>query len=135
MLSRWPVLLTIPIEAGDVDEDRTQLSEVGIERLLTVARAAFGEQCRTFDLSATELAETTVRRGRGPAEGITGAVTVSVNAVELYPESIVLATRIRPAESDEVLADARSTVLVGSGVTNEIRDELIALAQGARYMH
>src|SRR5437764_12760728 len=81
MLSRWPVLLTITIEAGDVDdEDRTQLSEVGIERLLTVARAAFGEQCRTFDWSATEVAETTVLRGRGPAVGLTGAVAVSVDA-------------------------------------------------------
>ena len=132
MLSRWPVVTSVPLQATDRD-DEGRLTDAALERILSAGRAAYAELCQTIDWPASEVAETTVRRGAVAVAS--DAVTVSVNVVEVYPESVTMAVRIRPAEADEIAADARCTVLIGSGVTPTIRDELIAIAQNARYMH
>src|SRR4051794_30510854 len=125
MFSRWPVLLTLSVAEDEMDAT-SALSDAAIERLFAVGRASYFEQCHSFDPAATEISGRTVRRGDARISG--GTVSISVGVVEVYPESFTMAARIRPAEGDDrdgISADARCQVLVSSGVTDAIRDELI----------
>jgi acyl-CoA thioesterase FadM len=129
--SRWPTLIRVAVGAEDLDADE-RLTEAAIERAFADARAKYFERCRTFDGPAAGMSGLAVARGDAkPGDH----VTVSVAVIEVFPERFTMAGRIRPAEGDEIVADLRCTVAPAGGVSDEIRDELIAHAHEARYAH
>jgi acyl-CoA thioesterase FadM len=132
MLSRWPVLISVPLAAEDCD-DQERMTDAAIERVFGAARAAYFEQCTTVDRATSEIVGTSIRRGAATVPS--RSVTVSASVVEIFPESFTMEARIRTEGSDDVVADARCSVLLGGGVTDSIRDEFIALAHGARHFH
>jgi hypothetical protein len=65
-------------------------------------------------------------------------VTVAVAVVEVYPDSFTMTARIRPAgpaSGDGIAATAWCSLAPRGEVTNAMRDEFIAHAHSARYMH
>jgi acyl-CoA thioesterase FadM len=129
--STWPVLLSFPVAPADLD-DRGCLTHAAVERMFDAARAEYFERCHTLDGDAIEIAQVQVITG-SPVD-TTAPVTISTGAVELYGERFVMAARLRSL-GQGVAADARCNVVVGAGITDEIRDELIALAHSARHYH
>jgi hypothetical protein len=128
--SRWPVVVAVPLLADERKADG-QLSDAAVERTVAAGRDAYFDLCTTVDRATLHVQRTEVHR-RG-AE-VTEEVTVSVSVVELYPDSFVMNARIRPAETDGVVADVACTVSAGD-VTTAMRDELIALAHAASHYH
>jgi hypothetical protein len=131
MVSRWPVLLSLPVGATDRDEDG-RLTDAGVERLFAQARAAYFEQCRTVDASALKIVSCTVQRGR--AEVGDGA-SVSVNVVEVFPDRFTMTAMLRPDAGGDIAATAFCSLSPGGIVSTAMRDEFIALAHAARYVH
>jgi hypothetical protein len=129
--SRWPTLIRVPVGAEDLDAGE-RLTDAAIEWAFAQARTKYFEHCRTFDGPAAVLSDLAVTRGDA-----TGGdhVTVSVGVIEVFPERFTMAGRIRPAEGEEIVADVRCSVAPAGGVSDEIRDELIAHAHEARYSH
>jgi hypothetical protein len=132
MLSRWPVLLVLPVGPDDVDGDG-RLSDAACERLFAAGRAAYFELPRTIDPADVRVVESSLPRKGAPVGGAT-QVSLSASVGELFPDRFVMAARIRPAEGDAVLADLRCEVTSGE-VTAAVRDDLIAIAQSAVHMH
>ena len=133
MVSRWPVLVTLAVEAADVDH-AGMLTEAGVERLFASVRTTYFDRCSTVDESELELRATQVRIGDAPA---TASVTVSVSVVEVFPERFTMNALVRPASEPGTAAAAMcSLALAGGGETSTaIRDEFIALAHDARHFH
>ncbi len=129
MISRWPVRVEVPIDAGDCD-DAGRLSDAGVERVFAVARAAYFDLCRTIDPGTLEIRRSAVRHGEAKAGS---GVSVSVNVTEVFPDTFTMAARIR-SESGDVSADALCALSPGGTVTDAMRDEFIALAHGATHM-
>jgi acyl-CoA thioesterase FadM len=131
MLSRWPVVVALPVLADECDEEGL-LTEAAIERLFAAARSAYFQRCASVDESVVELRASTVRRGdSAPGD----RVTISVNVVEVYPETFTMDARVRPADRDGIAATGRCSLSPGGQVSDAMRDEFIALAQGARRPH
>src|SRR5262245_5775064 len=129
MLSRWPIVLSLPIDASDIDGEGI-LTEVAIDRLVDTARCAYLDLCTTFDRNDLEFGASTIVRGCA-VEPTT--VTISIGVVEIYPDELVMEARLRPGVGDGIAASVRCTL--GIEVSNEIRDEVIALAHNARDMN
>jgi hypothetical protein len=132
LLSRWPVLLVLPVSADDVDDDG-RLTDAACSRLFAAGRAAYLELPRTFAPADVRIVETSPPRKAAPV-GHAAEVSIAVSVTELFPDSFVMAARIRPVEGDAVLADLRCTATAGE-VTDRVRDDLIAIAQSASHMH
>ena len=131
MVSRWPVLISSPLESGDVD-DHGRLTETAALRLVGEARDAYLARCRTLDGIDLEVERTTVRLG--PA-AVTDAVTISTSVTEVYEDAFVMATRIRPASGPGVAADATARLTAGAALGAAVRDEMIAMAHAASHFH
>jgi acyl-CoA thioesterase FadM len=132
IVSRWPVVITLPVEPGDHDADG-YLTDAGTERMFALARERYFDLCRTVDTSTLEVQRSAAARGSATVNA-TG-VTISVNVTEVYPETFTMSARIRPCDGPGVAADARCSLFPGGGVTNAMRDEFIALAHNARHTH
>jgi hypothetical protein len=134
VVSSWPVLLTLPLAAGEFDGDGV-LTDAAIERAVDAASAEYFEQCTTFDAANSAAGELEVRRGSATVDATTPNLSVSAGVVEVYPERFVLAARIRADGDDGVVADVQRSVSPAGGVSDQVRDELIALAHAARHWH
>jgi acyl-CoA thioesterase FadM len=132
MVSRWPVLVSLPVAASDCDEDG-RLTDAAVERFFAQARAAYFERCATVDGSTLELRGSTVQRGTAAA-GDDG-VTVSVNVVEVFPDSFTMTAMFRPRDGDGIAATAWCSLSPGGEVSTAMRDEFIALAHTATSIH
>jgi hypothetical protein len=136
MVSRWPVVLALPVEDGDRDADH-RLTADAIARFFGAARTAYFDQCRTVDAGTVEIRELTTTRAAAPVDD--GGVTVSASVVEVFPDHFTMTARVRPAgpaEGDGVAGSAWcSASPAGGEVTDAMRDEFIALAHGAREFH
>jgi hypothetical protein len=132
IVSRWPVLLSLPVVAADRDEN-DRLTDLAVVRLFAQARSAYFERCTTVDGSSLELRESTVQPGRA-ALGQDG-VTVSVSVVEVFPDSFTMTARLRPRSGDGIVATAWCRLSPGRPVSTDMRDEFIALAHTATYVH
>jgi hypothetical protein len=122
--SKWPVVLTVPVD-GELTDDV-------IDAMFAAARSAYFDLCTTVDPAQLTVGHRRARRGEAtPGD----TVTVSVNVVEIYPDSFTMRARIRPAAGDGVVADASCTLSVDGTVSEKMRDEFIGLAQNARFMH
>jgi hypothetical protein len=130
MVSRWPVVVSVPLAEHEVDAPG-ELSDAAIERVMQCGRDAYFDLCSTLDGASIEVRETATSR-RGAA--VTEQVTISVSVVEVFPDSFTMHARIRPAETDGVVADVVCEVSAGE-VTTAMRDEFIALAHGASHYH
>ena len=132
MVSRWPVLISASVVAGDVEADGTLRAEA-VERLFGEARDVYVAECRTLGDGRLEVVDVVVTPGDvavGPGE-----VTVSVSVVEVFPDRFTMNARIRPAAGEGIAADAVCSIVPNGPVTGEIRDELIAKAHAARHYH
>src|SRR6476659_2554086 len=106
ILSRWPVVVALPVTASDRDADG-RLVDTAVERLFAQARAAYFERCATVDPATVEGRRTRVQPGQCAATA--DEVTVSVGVVELFDDSFVMVARIRPvapADGDGLAATA-----------------------------
>ena len=132
MVSKWPVLVPLPITAADVD-DAGALTVEAAERLFARARDLYLAGCRTLEDREVEVLEVVVLPGDTLAAP--GEVTVSVSVVEVFPDRFTMHVRIRPVGGDGVAAEGGCSILAGGGTTDEIRDELIARAHAAEHYH
>jgi hypothetical protein len=135
ILSRWPVLVSLPVAASDCDADG-RLVNAAVERLFAEARATYFERCPTVDPSSLELQSSKVDRGL--ATVTSDGVTVSVGVVEVFPDRFTMLARVRPvgpADGDGLAATASCSLSPGGEVPNAMRDEFIALAHSAAHIH
>jgi acyl-CoA thioesterase FadM len=131
MVSRWPVVVELPIEASDKGADG-QLTNTAVARLFAQARAAYFDRCATVDVSRVEIRKSTSRAGdTAPRD----AVTVSVSVVEVLRDRFTMEARVRPADGDGIAATAWCSLSPGAEVSKAMRDEFIALAHGASHIH
>ena len=135
ILSRWPVVVTLPVTTWDRDADG-RLVDAAIERLAAEACAAYFERCATVDPSTVEVRSTRVQPGECAADA--DEVTVSVGVVEVFPETFTMVARIRPvgpADGDGLAATATCSLAASGGVSTAMRDEFIAHAHSAAHFH
>jgi hypothetical protein len=130
MVSKWPVLLYLPVGSEDRDEEG-RLTGEACARMFAAGRAEYFDLCRTIDGGAVTVLEAPAPRRTAAVDD---QVSMSVNVVELFPDRFTMTARIRPAEGEGIAADVVCTVSAGE-VTDEVRDELIAMAHGARHWH
>ena len=88
--------------------------------------------CSTVDDTTLELRGSTVNVRDVP---VGDAVTISVSVVEIYPETFTMNAMVRPSNGGDVAATATCSLSPGGEVTTAMRDEFIARAHDARYMH
>jgi hypothetical protein len=137
MMSRWPVLVSLPVGAGELDAGG-QLTEAAVERLFAEARDAYFAECTTLDAAAVEVLAAIVTLGAAPVGA--GGVTVSACVVEVFPDSFTMSARVRPVDSGDgdgfgVAATAWCSLSPGGEVTEAMRDEFIAHAHAATHFH
>src|SRR4051794_40368437 len=97
IVSRWPVLLSLPLFDDERDEEG-QLTDAGVERLCGCARDAYAELCPNIDWSTVEIGAVDIRRGGRVLAGRN--VTVSIGVVEVFDDSFTIAARVRPESGD-----------------------------------
>ncbi len=131
ILSRWPVLLTLRVAETELDGDG-RLTEEAVERLFADARREYVAGCATVDDTTLTLRGSTVSLRDVP---VGDGVTISVSVVEIYPETFTMNAMVRPSDGGDVAASATCSLSPDGEVTNAIRDEFIARAHDARYMH
>ena len=131
MVSKWPVVMSVPLIDGDVETDRT-LSEQGAARAFAAAQAEYFDTCHTVAGDEVVVRDLSVLR-RGAEVGT--HVSVSVGVVELFDDRMVMRGRIRPADRDGVAADVQAVLATGGGITKDMRDEFIDRARNARRSH
>jgi acyl-CoA thioesterase FadM len=131
MVSRWPVVVTLPVDASDCDANG-RLTHAAVERLFARACSAYFDRCATVDASMVETRKTTAHPGEAaPGDG----VTVSVGVVEVLRNSFTMESRIRPADRDGIAATAWASLSPVGEVSKAMRDEFIALAHAASHIH
>jgi hypothetical protein len=134
ILSRWPVVVALPVTASDRDADG-RLVDTAVERLFAQARATYFERCATVDPSTIEVQSTRVQPGQCATAD---EVTVSVGVVELFPDTFTMVARIRPvgpADGDGLAATATCSLAPSGGVSTAMRDEFIGHAHSAAHFH
>ena len=129
--SRWPVLVSFSVAAADRDPDG-RLTDAAVERLFARARTAYFERCATVDEATLEIQTTTVQPGRAV---VGDGVTASTNVIEVFSSGFTMAARLRPDDRDGIAATATCTLSPGGEVPKAMRDEFIALAHSAKYIH
>jgi hypothetical protein len=129
MLSTWPVLVPLPVAGDDVDGEG-RLTAPAVLGLFAQVREVYLSSCTTLVGRAVEVADVVVTPG--VPVGL-GEVLVSASVVEVFPDRFTMHVRVRPAEGEGIAAEGRCSILPGGPVTDEIRDELIALAHAARH--
>ena len=133
MVSKWPVLVSLAVTAADADDDSGRLTSAAGERLFAAARDEYLAGCATLAGRTLEAKNVTIVAGDAPVEA--GEVTVSVSVIELFPDRLTMALRVRSTGADGIVGEGTCDVLLGGPLTDEIRDELIAHAHGARHYH
>jgi acyl-CoA thioesterase FadM len=131
MVSRWPVVLSVPVDASDREADGV-LTKATVERVFAQARRAYFERCKTVNASTVEVRATSIRQGEAAAGD---DVTVSVSVTEVFPDRFTMTARIRPVDGDGIAATAWCALSPAGGVPTAMRDEFIALAHAAARTH
>lgn len=131
-MTRWVVL-----------DDRTVTGPITASTLtawIDAAVDAYLERCPLLQRPGLALSKTT--RALPPAErlGEPDEVAVSASVSEVHPDSFTLSVRIRSAHDTAVNAKCVVTLSDSTSgeqlpVTNDIRDELIALEHSAQHFN
>jgi acyl-CoA thioesterase FadM len=144
--TRWSVLQEHRVSPDDLGPDGL-VTDDAVAGWIAGARRAYLDRCtRLEDVRAGggfALRDQTTRLPAGAEVGAPDLVAVSASAIEIFPTSFVVALRLRTAGGDtDVALDARSTLRLedpATGatqeITDEIRDELIALEHAARHFN
>ena len=139
--SRWVVARQVPVAAADLDADGL-VAGAALEHWIVDACDAYLERCtvlRAFEEQAG--LERSLRVGALPDASRLGdatAVLVSSRATEFLPDSLTIAVRVRSADGVvDTTCDLQLQDAAGSAVplTDEIRDELIALEHAAAHVN
>jgi hypothetical protein len=131
IVSRWPVVITRTIGVDDLAHGR--LTQAAVRRL--------GDEAVDALIAIAPLLSATERRASPTSAQLNGTfaaagdVTISASAAEIYPASVEVAVRIRPADGSGSSVDAVWSLAVDGGVSAAVRDELIALVHAARHAH
>ena len=131
ILSRWPVVLALAVAETELDGEG-RLTEAAVERLFADARREYVAGCTSIDDTMLELRGTSVSVRDVP---VGDGVTISVSVVEIYPETFTMNAMVRPSDGGDVAATATCSLSPGGEVTTAMREEFIARAHDARYMH
>jgi hypothetical protein len=132
MISRWPVVISVPLSEHDrTDDDR--LTETAVLRLFDRARSVYLDRCHALVPGQWSI-DAVVASGGARLAGAR-VVTVSAQVTEMFADSFVMTARLRPIDTDGVAGTASCSINVPGGVSEALRDELIALAHGAAYWH
>ena len=144
IVSRWVVRREHRVGGDDVDAEGG-LRDGVIERWIDDARDAYLERCAVVQamIAALELvlqARPSQRPGR-EFFGRPSTIVVSAGVTEVYPNSFVMAFRVRSfGQVGDVVANVTSRVSLVDSASGEpcelgdgVRDELIALEHAARH--
>jgi hypothetical protein len=145
IMTRWLVLQEHPVTAADLD-DTGAVSDDAVDRWVAGARSLYLDRCavlRERRESGFELRHRAVNRPRGALLGRPNGVVVTASASEFRPNSFTISVRVRSigAERDAAVNAACAIRLedpttgeVGE-LSNDVRDELIALEHSARHFN
>jgi hypothetical protein len=146
IMSRWPVLLEHGVTPDDVDTSGRIRGEV-LEGWVVAARSAYLDRCvllnQMLQRSGLHLRYGARALPRGDLLGRPTSVVISAGATEFLPETFTISVRLRPVGGDrEIPLNIACAVQLedpATGeirpLTNDIRDELIALAHGAEHFN
>lgn len=143
ILTRWPVVQRHDVADEDLDAHGVVRSEV-VDRLIVAARRAYVERCVVVqELCAREKLEFAWQAEELARDDVSGrpeTLVVSASVAEFRPTSFTVTVRVRPVGGDsDRPANSRCAVRLEDPEThearelgNDVRDELIALEQGAQ---
>lgn len=139
--SRWVVAQQLPVAAADLGADGLVIA-AALERWIVGACDAYLERCSVLRAVQEQARlERKLRIGALPdsarLRGAT-AVLMSARATEFRPDSFTIAVRVRAADGVlDTTCDLRLEDAAGCAVplTDEIRDELIALEHAAMHIN
>ena len=143
ILTRWPVVQRHDVVDEDLDAAGGVRSDV-VDRLIVEARGAYLERCTVVqELRARERLDfvwQTEELARDDVSGRPETLIVSASVAEFRPTSFTVTVRVRPVGGDsDRPVNSRCAVRLENPETkearelgNDVRDELIALEQGAR---
>jgi hypothetical protein len=146
IMSRWPVLLEHRVTPGDFDHSGSIRDEV-VERWIAGARSAYPDCCvllkEVLQQQGLRLRHRTMGSPKGDRLGRPTSVVTSAGATEVHPEAFTISVRLRPfgGDRERPVNDVCTIQLEDPAtgeiqpLTNEIRDELIALAHAARHFN
>ncbi len=144
IVSRWPVRQEQRVTTDDLGDD-VVVSDEAVEHWVAAACLAYLDRCPELEearaSSGLELKCQSVDVPRGARLGRPTAVVVTAGATEIRPSSFTIAVRLRPVggEGTDALNATCSVRLEdpttgqAAAISNEIHDELIALAHSGRH--
>jgi hypothetical protein len=143
ILTRWPVVQRHDVREEDLDAAGAVRSEV-VDELIASARRAYLERCTVAeDLRSRERLEFAWQGEELARDDLSGrpeTLIVSASVAEFRPTSFTVTVRVRPVGGDnDRPVNSRCAVRLEDPETHEarelgsdVRDELIALEQGAQ---
>jgi acyl-CoA thioesterase FadM len=145
IMTRWSVLHEHTVAPADRDATG-DVTDAAVERWADAASADYLAQCTGLQarlaLDGLTLTEAGDALPTGAALGRPARVVVTASVTEVFPDSFVVALRLRPLDgSTEQAFNARRTVCVVDAagaiqdVDTAIRDELIALEHAAQHFN
>jgi hypothetical protein len=146
ILTRWPVVQRHDLVEGDVDASGAVRLDF-VDGLISAARGAYLERCTVMlalrAREGLEFAWQTEELARDQLSGRPQTLIVSASVAELRPASFTMLVRVRPIGGDnDRPVNSRCAVRLEDPVTREarelgsdVRDELIALEQGAQQLN
>jgi acyl-CoA thioesterase FadM len=143
MVRKWPVLQEHPVTAADLAPDGV-VGEQGVARWVEAARSEYVQRCEVVQRllgGGARLRARITRQPPGASLGRPEAVVVSAGVTEIRPDSFSVAVRLRPVGGEhEVAVNAACLIQLedpATGdplpITDDIRDELIALEHAAAH--
>lgn len=145
-MSRWPVLLEHRVGPEDVDAEGAVRDEA-VQRWVDGACSAYLGRCvvlaRMLERDGLRLCRETTKLPRGALLGRPAEVVATAGATEILPDRFTVAVRVRPIGGDrETPFNAACSVHLEDPatqevrpVTDDVRDELIALAHAASHFN
>jgi acyl-CoA thioesterase FadM len=145
-MSRWPVLLERTVGPEDLDADGGVREEV-VQGWVGAACSAFLDRCVGLagmrERQCLRLHREITKPPNAELLGRPAEVVVSAGATEILPDRFMVAVRIRPSGGDrEMPLNVVCSVRLEDPATQEVhpvseelRDELIALAHAARHFN
>ena len=131
-VSRWPVLKTYAVTVNDLDPGGLIRDDV-MARWIDEAVSAYLSLCTSLPpAAARRLRRLPAREELGRPE----RVAVSAGAKEIRRGSFTVGIRLRPIHGgDPKVFDTACEIELPTGVTEAIRDQLIALEHAAHHVN
>lgn len=146
IMSRWPVLLTHQVSREDLHDDGAIRDEV-VEDWIAAACSAYLDRCvvlhESLARSGLRLRRRNAELPKGSLLGRPTSVITTAGVTQVHPKAFTIAVRLRPLGGDretplnhvcEVRVEDPRTGEVSS-LSDDIRDELIALAHAAEHFN